>query len=214
MTKKKIVLLVLVSVCALLVTALLVGAIAYIVKICFFPLKVTDINEYMKEEKAHYRSVSGYVLFPDDPTKIGNVEEYHFYDYKSEGGIELFLEISFSQDEFTKEISRLENISFDLFYYIEGEAPTRYIKKDMGVLFNQTTYVTMYNRRGRYEYAAIDEENMKISYVCVECMSEEMISFDKGLLPKSYYSWTDLSKENTDAYVYEIYSNSDMLWYD
>ena len=214
MTKKKIALLVLISVCALLVTALLVGAIAYIVKICFFPLKVTDISEYMKEEKAHYRSVSEYVLFPDEPTKIGNVEEYHFCDYNSKGGIELFLEISFSQDEFTKEIIRLENISYDLFHYRECEDSARYIKKDTGVLFNQTTYVTIYNCGGRYEYAAIDEENMKISYICVECMTEEMISFDKVLLPKSYYSGADLSKENTDAYVYEIYTNRDVFWYE
>lgn len=155
--------------------------------------------------------VSYFDIYPEKSAINGEVIEYHYFDYQLIDGDEIYLEIQYTEENFKKEIERLENVTYtsELLKYHNA------IKKDDCVLFNYLTYVTRYNDKGQYEYACVDSENYKIVYITLNSITLGRISFDKAYLPKTYYIvTTDWSQEdNIDPYYFDMYDEDTVNWY-
>ena len=146
MTKKKTIILV--------ISIILVIGLMLIIANEFIPKKTYDKEDYLKIDHA---GLPEFIIFPKSIDTI-QFCDYHHYDYGLLDGIEVYLEITFTDGDFEKEIERLEKIQ----YHSEKFGFTDEIRFDDSDLFNLPTYYTVYNSRGTYEYACVDKNNRKI----------------------------------------------------
>ena len=75
--------------------------------LAFSKLEIKDKSKYLKTDGWK----SNFILFPDtiDDKKV---IEYHYIDYHLRGGAEVFLQISYNENEYNLEKERLENITY------------------------------------------------------------------------------------------------------
>lgn len=138
-------------------------------------------------------------FFPDISDESATVNEYYYHRIEAFGtpAVEIFLDISYTSENFEAEIERLE----DFEYMYETKIP-RKLKYDEGVLFNYPTFVAVYDGRTDYEYAIIDEENNRMIYVYCQRFPQEKLLIDSFYLPKNYeINW---NSETADGYYYAI----------
>ena len=200
---------------ALLITYAVVG-LGYIAVLFIFnpETQVTDIEKY--GETDGYGITSTLRTFPQDLENVEEVIDYHLYCAQFKGGIEVYLEAKYTEEEFCKEISRLEGVDGPFY-------KRKYMKKDEALLFSYTTYVATYNHSGVYEYASIDEENFTIRYVFVDYRDPEKLGIKSEYLPRNYnevwyhqerYYAGEESICNIDPYDYNAYGNYEDIWYE
>lgn len=161
--------------------------------------KITDKSQYLQIENS---SLPDFMIFPDNLSNISADSEYYHADYKYSDGIEVYLNATYEKNEFEKEVSRIEQIS----YKMQSSHEPKTVIKDNAELFNYVTYITMFNFNGVYEYACVDYENNRIIYIALYAMSYEGISFDKIYLPKNY---EDIKNEDIkDEFSYNMYNTN------
>ena len=188
MMKKKIII--------LLIIIIFVIGFTLIIANEFVPKKTFNKEDYLKLDHA---GLPEFIIFPEAIDTM-EVCDYHHYDYGLLDGIEVYLEITFTDGDYEKEIERLEKIQ----YNSEKLGFADNIRFDDSNLFNLPTYYTVYNSRGTYEYACVDKNNRKIIYIVLYNMSPKRVSLSEELLPKDYFDLMDVDSEE-EHYSFSIY---------
>ncbi|MBQ9716093.1 MAG: hypothetical protein IJV77_06775 [Clostridia bacterium] len=165
------------------------------------PLKIENTNKYLKTDGFQ----SDFVAFPISINNL-NVQEYHYYDYHLRDGVELILTVQYTDQEFNKELNRLDSIQYTR--TIDGL--TKSVAKDeQKQLFNYFTYVFTYDTEFiLYEYVCVDFDKKQITYVFLDCLSLDFVTIDYNYLPKKYVD----NNEFYDRYLFNIYSDKEDLW--
>ena len=165
----------------LIITIILLVLFIVAIPLALVTFKVTSMDKYLWTDGF----VSHFSIFPKKSDINGDVVDYHYVDYHLRGGTEIYLEILYSPENFKEEISRLENVR-----YINSNYEHTIIKDNKN-LFNFITYISTYNYDGydkQYEYACVDYDELRITYIVLRDMKIEDISFDSIYPPFSYYS--------------------------
>lgn len=120
-----------------------------------------------------------------------------------EVGFHIVLDITYSEEEYTKEIARLEQWSRTYNYNGEtGVAKLLYDEQN----FNYPAYVSAYNSLLAYEYALILDNN-HIIYVYISRIKQGETSLLEEYLPKQYYE----KNISIEGFSYSVYHN-DCMW--
>ena len=157
----------------------------------------TDTDNYLEIE---HSALPEFLVFPPELNNSKEVNEYFHADHKYSDGIEIYLSVHYDEKEFMDEINRIEQIT----YAMHSTHTPKGVVKDDGQLFNYTTYITVYNQNGVFEYACVDVENRNIVYIALYAMTYDGISFDKKYLPKDYEEIK--LNNNVSNYHYNMYN--------
>lgn len=180
-------------VCVTVILALLVLLPLGLTWLAFTQIHSTDPASYQENlEQWNYPD-----LFPVNLNKVSEVKNYHYIGFFGASPEQLFLEVSYSEEEYQKEIERLEQI--------RGEYGTA-VKKDEAYLFSFPTYVAEYQTsRSNYEYACTNPETFTVAYVRLHCAVAPTI--DEKYLPKNY------GEDNYDFSIYIYPLPDENSWY-
>lgn len=107
---------------------------------------------------------------------------------------ELYLYCNYDEISFNNEIDRLKTLKYKKNKII-------YSKN----LFKYPSYVSIYNRNHKFEYALIDESNLSIYYIYLSSVSKNNIVFDEDLLPKKYIINSDVPSYKIKNGGFSIY---------
>lgn len=171
----------------------------FLVTFCYYYMvhgrtfTTTDIQDYSNYEK--YERLNNLATFPDN--KIESLSSEYFYQYCDSFGmptVQIILTNIYTEEQFTKEIQRLENI--ELTY--NGESNSLY-KDDLH--FITTAYVGMANWNDTYEYALIVENLNTITYVYLENISKTDLHINNILLPNYYNQQTENMNQSNEISV-------------
>lgn len=178
------------------VLLLLVIASIVLISLIFIPIQIEidDMDKYLKTDGR----VTDFCIFPAKDEIAGEVIDYH-YRTNLFGSHEIYLEVVYSEESFENEIKRLDNLTYAVY------ENTFSLKKDNANLFNYTTYISVYNYHGLYEYVCIDEIDFRIVYITLEYVPADRIAFNNKYLPKTYYENEDAYGQDIDPYYYYIY---------
>ena len=157
----------------------------------FIPCNKTNMDRYLYTDGY----ISPFAIFPEKNEINGEIIDYHDFYYLV-GGHEIYLEVVYSESDYKAEIQRLEKVS-----YICRDGTKNTIEKDNANLFNFTTYISVYNNIGMFEYACINPEEYRIVYITLKDRSPDIISFDEKYLPKNY----DIMYNDRRAVPYYMY---------
>ena len=156
----------------------------------------TNIDDYGVFEE--FNGYSKLDIFPKQLSDNMEVYKYSYYyaDTFLDPTAQIYLECSYEEDEYSKEIERLEGIQEEY----EGRIQPIVYDTDS---FSYPAYVTIDADNHCYEYALLIGEG-KIAYVFLQFIKEEDIVFPAEYLPKEYEQ-----KENGySIYLFE-YQNGD-----
>ena len=156
-----------------------------------------DLDKYSKLKSDESPEL---MVFPESLENVLDVNEYHHIDMQLDGGVEIFLDVTYSEHEYHREIERLARIN-----YTFDDYPTKYIQIDNCQLFNQLTYISVFNSIARYEYACVDDANYRIVYVSIDGMSYDDVSFPKEYLPRDYIK---INANSKSYYRLNLYDSS------
>ena len=179
------------------VSFFIIVCIIFIISTAFIPKKTNDIKDYLEIEHA---GLPGFLVFPNSVVDLSNCK-YFCNDYGLIDGIEIYLEVTYDSNEFQKEVERLKNIKYESekFNYVEE------IRFDYKTKFNYPTYYSVYNSRGTYEYACVNENTNTIVYITIYNMSMKRISVPRDFLPINYDKEIDVDND-TEYYRFSMYS--------
>lgn len=167
--------------------------------LAFVPIHITNINKYLKTDG----QTSSFCIFPDEIEDSYIVNKYFYNSYGIVDGQEIMLDVTFTQEDFDKEIERLEN---ERLQWKNSSKVKDVVSDKECLLFYYPTYVSIFNDRLNYEYACVDEENNRIVYVFLSCMSHYKVSIPDEFLPKEY-------KEKYKLYYEFEYDSEDLYPY-
>jgi len=156
----------------------------------------TDISEYgIFEEFDGYSKLD---IFPEQLSDHMEVYQYSYYyaDTFLDPTAQIYLECSYEEDDYVKEMERLEGIQEEY----EGRIQAIVYDTDS---FSYPAYVTIDADNHCYEYALLIGEK-KIAYVFLQFIKEEDIVFPTEYLPKEY----EQKEAGYSIYVFE-YQNGD-----
>ncbi len=187
----------------IILAGLTVFTLAFVLLVLFIagpPAKVTkNINDYSKiyEEMGVQ---SGLIVFPDEiSANASDVKFYHYYrDTLFDPTVETFLQCTYTDEEYAKEIGRLENA------HKTYSGRTEYLQKDKKNRFNYPAYIAIDYAPISYEYALLTGDN-QITYFFV--MFKDKTHTDKKYLPNDFM--VDKTPESSYDVDYSIYIVSD-----
>lgn len=138
----------------------------------------TDINDY-----GVFEAFDGYSkldIFPKQLSDNMEVYKYSYYyaDTFLDPTAQIYLECSYEEYDYLREIERLEGVQEEY----DGRIQSIVYDTDS---FSYPAYVTIDADNHCYEYALLIEEG-KIAYVFLQFIKEEDIAFPMEYLPKKY----------------------------
>lgn len=156
----------------------------------------TNINDY-----GVFEAFDGYSkldIFPKQLSDNMEVYKYSYYyaDTFLDPTAQIYLECSYEEDDYLREIERLEGVQEEY----DGRIQSIVYDTDS---FSYPAYVTIDADNHCYEYALLIEEG-KIAYVFLQFIKEEDIAFPMEYLPKKY----EQKETGYSIYVFE-YQNGD-----
>ncbi len=156
----------------------------------------TDINDYGVFEE--FNGYSKLDIFPKQLSDNMEVYKYSYYyaDTFLDPTAQIYLECSYEENEYSKEIERLKGIQEEY----EGRIQSIVYDTDS---FSYPAYVTIDADNHCYEYALLIG-GKKIAYVFLQFINEEDIVFPKEYLPKEY----EQKETGYSIYLFE-YQNGD-----
>lgn len=156
--------------------------------------RTTDIDKYsIIFEK---RVQSGLIIFPEEIAI--NVQEtefsYYYKDTWDDPTVSIFLQCTYSPEDYEAEVQRLQNIKKDY------GGTERVLLQEEGENYPYPAYIAVENHHHQYEYALLSGEN-QITYIYTSFFWKDDIKFDQKYLPK------DFMKEQEDTFYdgYSIY---------
>ncbi len=156
----------------------------------------TNINDYGIFER--FDGYSKLDIFPEQLSDNMEVYKYSYYyaDTFLDPTAQIYLECSYEEDDYLKEIERLEGIQEEY----EGRIQSIVYDTDS---FSYPAYVTIDADNHCYEYALLIGEK-KIAYVFLQFIKEKDIVFPMEYLPKEY----EQKETGYSIYLFE-YQNGD-----
>ena len=157
---------------------------------------LTNTSEYYRfiENEEFFECRSELLMFPKSIENSKIIDFYcNWQAFSLIGcGFEVLLDVQYDENSFNKEISRIKKI--------ECETKVQYDTNN----FNKPAYVSMLGYHFSNEYALIDKDLYRITYIYTQLHSEEDFKkISSSLLPKTYYDYG--SVEN---YSFSIYDKS------
>ena len=159
---------------------------------------------------------SGLYIFPENVSNALDVD-YLYYtaiDFHSIGNNIIYAEVTYSEEDYIKEIERIANIECKIKMSPEGDYHTNNINYSED-LFAYPAYVAIYACNLRYEYVLMDEANHKIIYIYSHLKDMN------GVIPQEYLPLEVIGKdmyENSSWDNINIYysedENGDHMSYD
>ena len=149
------------------------------------------------------------LFFPKNLDNIKVLNTYKYLDgyYGLWAGNQVYLDVTYDEETFVKEIERWSNYKYD-YLGIEENSP----KFDNAYLFHYPTYVFLY-RSKEYQYISIIEQECRVIYVYIEAGAKELIPDEH--LPKNYYKNVYGEFEEKDGYYFSVRSSSSQItWYE
>ena len=134
------------------------------------------------------------------PKSIEDKNVIDFFSNSFEEEIQITLDIQYDEQSFEAELDRLS--------HIDG-SKTRYDEWN----FQKPAYVAVYGDGACFEYALIDYENLQISYVYLQIVSDEHALIDKKYLPNNYdevYSSASNKKDGEAFNIYRDYNSNSL----
>lgn len=150
----------------------------------------TDINEYGAFDT--FRGHSKLDIFPEQISGDMEAQEYFYYyaDTFLDSTAQIYLECSYGEDVYLKEIERLAEIQEE---YAGKVQTVVYDTKS----FSHPAYVTIDAENHCYEYALLLGDN-RIAYIFLQFIKEEEVAFPGEYLPEGYGE----EKEGYSIYVF------------
>ena len=192
----------------MLLVILLIGGVSTLFILYNKPTKLSGIDSYDKSKliKEYGGDLdSSLAIFPDDVTKLINPE------YKSSFQTHLFdsigyiiLSTNYSEEDFEEEIKRMEGLSATITKTCKpnSETFTNTVRYNDG-MYDLPVYLTIDGFGSTYEYALIDRDNLKITYVYLSYPNTNNKEYyDYLKKEKSWYSNTDTT------HLYSMYNHS------
>ena len=164
----------------------------------FSTVSVNDYGEFFKDK---YVTAGMLDVFPRGLPNSAEVNEYIF-DYAiqpiSGAYVQLFLDVTYSEEDFEKEAERIKSIDYACLFYENEDLMDTEIHEGMTcvfpkdeILYDESTfsypaYVALYDEKKAYEYVFLFEEDCRIVSVYLEFCPEEQVIFNKQYLPIGY----------------------------
>ncbi|MCM1539735.1 MAG: zf-HC2 domain-containing protein [Blautia sp.] len=150
----------------------------------------TDVSEYMMF--AGFRGHSKLDVFPEQATGSMAAQEYYYYyaDTFLDPTSQIYLECSYDEETYEKEIRRLKGIQEEY----DGRVQTVAYDTES---FSCPAYVAIDAHDHCYEYALLLGDN-RIAYIFLQFIEEEEIAFPAEYLPEGY-------EEETDGYSIYVF---------
>ena len=169
---------------------------------CTTANKVTDISEYLQINSSGFLKLT---IFPENFDNISKINEYYHctYDGFFNEQAEIYFDVCYDKDEFYEEIERLESISYKM---KESHEPKSVIK-DEAVLFNYTTYISVFNEAGDFEYVCVDETEYRMVYIALDAISDR-ISIAPKYMPKNYNHMYEEPENYKQYFSYNMYNTN------
>ncbi len=190
------------------------GATILAAGVIFFGLFLTGGPAEKYEGVEHYSKMydlelnTGFIIFPEALSKKAMDVEYYCYTQDSLGSPthEIFLQCTYNETEYEKEIKRLEGT-----YKQYGDVK-RILKREEKGNFLYPAYVAVENHHSAYEYVLLTGKN-QLTYISTKNLVGENVHFDKKYLPKDFM--TEEGTSFTSGYsIYMIYINEEAADYD
>lgn len=160
--------------------------------------KISGVENYNKDyyvQKYGSDLDSNLLIFPGDKSKLENAK---FISSLSAGLFDtdgyIILEVKYDEDEFNLEINRLSKLSMTIKEkcYNDSKIFTNYVKYEEKA-YKYPAYITIDGFGDTYEYALIDNNNLKISYVYLSYPNIEAQEYNEYLkIDKNSYLKTNL----------------------
>ena len=173
-----------------------------------------DINSFRQYDYSDFYLTPDYkerlVVFP---TEIkGNINEY-FHLQKTEDFSSVknnvYLDITYTAEEYQKEIERLSNWERQ-YTYNEQQHTAKFLQDKECKHFNYPAFIASHNCTFLvYEYALLLDD-YRIVYVYVNSIKEEDMLMEDEYLPKRYYEEVEKFPDvfNNDKKIYDVYYNN------
>ncbi len=178
-----------------LLLGIVIGICVYIFLLSGEKKEIIGIENYRGTET--YHGYGNLCVFPENITTEDERNEYYFLDHDMfmDPECQIYLSCYYDETAYNKEVSRLENLSYEL----NNNRKTIIKNTD---LFSDTAYISMYDWSSCYEYAIVQEEHKRIIYVFVQNIPRWKIKFDRYFLPERF---TDRQIGNYSMYAQDGY---------
>ncbi len=165
------------------------------------PVVTTNIEKYQEKIFADNNAKTGFIVFPEEIAQSAeDIDFYYYYqDTWNAPTLEVLLQCSYSEEDYSAEISRLENTK-----KCYGSTVRTLQKEGVG-RFNYPAYIAIDGYWDSYEYALVSGER-QITYIYTAYKnSENLKKVEAVYLPSNYDSQM---VEFTGAEGYNIYLKS------
>ncbi len=196
---------------AVLTVLTIITLIAVLVTLFFTggpPKKSDDYRDYKEIYDLMYDSRSGMVVFPENLSE--NMTDIEFsYSYQDTFGsptVHIFLQGTYNQEEYDKEVERLEHT-----YKTYGGTKRELLRDEEGK-YPYPAYIAVENHSYSYEYALLTGEN-QITYILTGFFEKNKVPFDDKYLPEDFM--TEEGREFGSGYsIYVEFQDSEGISYD
>lgn len=159
--------------------------------------KSHDVKDYHEIFELQLGSSGGLIVFPEELSE-GMSEIYFSYYFRDTWNIptvSIFLQGTYTEEEYAKEVARLENTR-----KVYG-GTERILLRDEEGKYPYPAYIAVENRSHGYEYALLTGDN-QITYIFTVFFDREDVEFDTKYLPDDFM--TDEGREFGSGYsIYE-----------
>lgn len=189
----------LVTLAALLLTVAFTGGWAKTSK------NITDYPQILTEES---NMRTGFFVFPEKITEeMSDITfDYYYKDTLFDPTISVFLQATYEEEQYKKEIDRLSNLQK---IQLDG---VKKLLRDEQKKYPYQAFIAVENHGNSYEYALLSGEN-EITYIYTLFFSKEDVRFDEQYLPKDFMS--EEGKEFGSGYsIYAKSQGSSTITYD
>lgn len=184
--------------------------------VCFFTLvffggpaqKSHDPGDYQEIFELRMGISAGLIVFPEELAEgMTDVTfSYYYRDTWNTPTVSIFLQGTYTPEEYAAEVARLENIR-----KVNGDTE-RVLLRDESGKYPYPTYIAMENYAHQYEYAMLTGEN-QITYIYTSWFDTEDVEFDKKYLPDDFM--TEEGREFGSGYcIYVKQQDSSGISYD
>lgn len=131
------------------------------------PVRTEDIADYsQREANSLYFDL---LLFPETVSDENAEYDYYYQDFLFDPSARIYLKCTYTEEAYAAEMERMEP------YYVEDSEH-----------FDRPVFIQVYDKNCCYEYAVPDEENLTITYVYLQFISDSELRLDSSEKPLDY----------------------------
>lgn len=170
--------------------------------------KSHDVKDYPEIFELHLGSSGGLIVFPEELAEgMTDIDfSYYYRDTVNIPTVSIFLQGTYTAEEYAKEVERLENTR-----KIYGGTERALLRDEEGK-YAYPAYIAVENHSHAYEYALLTGDN-QITYIFTVFFDREDVEFDTKYLPVDFM--TEEGREFGSGYsIYEMHRDGLGISYD